>query len=96
MTFLPYCHCLVHFLGTLIVPGATALLNPGKIAGARIHSASWGGDATTYTIFEHDIDRYIHDDENFLLVVAAGNEGPDSGTVRSPANAKNTLSGMFG
>ena len=71
------------------------MFNPGKDAGARVHSCSWGSSANFYTNQDRDFDRYIHDDESFLVVVAAGNSGPNANTVGSPAIAKNVLSGTL-
>lgn len=79
----------------LRVPSATSLLRPGKQAGARIHSASWGNKSFFYTSQEKDIDRYLYNDDSFLVVAAAGNRGPGDETVGSPATAKNILTGMY-
>lgn len=60
--------------------------------GARVHSASWGGDAGgRYTSDEQAIDRFIWNNRHFVAVFAAGNSGPDAGSIASPANAKNVL-----
>ncbi|KAL7576651.1 hypothetical protein ACA910_005584 [Epithemia clementina (nom. ined.)] len=76
---------------SLSVPGADRLLNPGKLAGARLHSASWGSASNFYANQDRDFDRYIYNDESFLVIIAAGNAGPDPKSVGSPANAKNVL-----
>lgn len=65
--------------------------------GARIHSNSYGDreNFTPYNIYSDgsaDADRFMHDNKDFLLVFAAGNNGPGSATVASPATAKNVLS----
>lgn len=41
----------------LLVPSARNLLNPGKSAGARIHSASWGSNSDFYTTMDADFDN---------------------------------------
>jgi hypothetical protein len=68
--------------------------------GVRIHNNSWGGAG--YGIYDSDAvdyDTFAHDNPNFLITVAAGNEGidlnadgrvdPDS--LLSPGTAKNVL-----
>lgn len=78
------------------IPGATSLLWPGFVAGARIHSASWGSKKTLYyAAQDRDIDRFLYEDDSFLVIQAAGNNGPSPSTVGSPGNAKNTLTGAL-
>ena len=70
-------------------------------AGARIHSNSWGcgvapGDLATkcnvYDSMAADVDRFAWDHEDFLVLVAAGNDGTaGSGTVSTPATCKNCI-----
>jgi len=76
---------------SLLVPGASTLLNPGYNAGARVHSASWGSSSDFYTNMDRDFDKYLHRNKDFLVIIAAGNEGPVTGTVRSPSHSKNVL-----
>ncbi|MCA9978684.1 MAG: S8 family serine peptidase, partial [Anaerolineales bacterium] len=53
--------------------------------GARIHSNSWGaGVAGEYTTNSRDVDAFMWDNEDILLVFAAGNDGED---VNLPNNA---------
>jgi hypothetical protein len=64
--------------------------------GARIHSNSYGDreNFTPYNIYSdgsEDADRFMWDHREFLLVFAAGNNGPGADTVASPATAKNVL-----
>jgi len=70
---------------------AYTLLSSGKSAGARIHSASWGSNQDYYTVIETEIDQYLNENDDFLMIVAAGNSGPSAGTIGSPAKAKNVL-----
>jgi hypothetical protein len=69
-------------------------------AGARISSNSWGcgACADTYDISSQAYDFGTRDAEpnlpgnqQFLFVFAAGNNGPGSGSVGSPGNAKNVI-----
>jgi serine protease AprX len=69
--------------------------------GARIHSNSWGGgEPGAYDQQCHDLDRFVWDHRDMLVVVAAGNdgvdvsppkEGVDARSVTSPGTAKNCL-----
>lgn len=71
----------------------TTLLQFSYDAGARVHSASWGGDSGgRYTSDEQAIDRFCYQNRHMIVVFAAGNSGPGSGTISSPALAKNILS----
>ena len=57
-----------------------------------IHSASWGVDtAGEYDLQCADMDWYVWEHPDFLPVIANGNAGSGSGTVGSPAAAKNVL-----
>mmetsp|Transcript_22204 Transcript_22204/g.43185 ORF Transcript_22204/g.43185 Transcript_22204/m.43185 type:complete len:1080 (+) Transcript_22204:2-3241(+) len=62
-------------------------------AGARIHSASWGSLQTNlYDDFARQMDQFVFEHPEHLVVVAAGNRGTDgSSSVTSPATAKNVL-----
>jgi subtilisin family serine protease len=66
------------------------------LQGARIHSNSYGDreNYTPYNIYSDGseaADAFMWDHPEFLLVFAAGNNGPGSATVASPATAKNVL-----
>jgi subtilisin family serine protease len=63
-------------------------------AGARIHSDSWG--ASTFGGYGDAVylDAWTWNSgspRNMLVVMAAGNDGPDASTVGSPGTAKNAL-----
>jgi subtilisin family serine protease len=70
-------------------------------AGARIHSNSWGcgrapEDSVTkcnvYDSMAADIDRFSWEHEDFVVLVAAGNDGTaGAGTVSTPATCKNCI-----
>ena len=68
--------------------------------GARIHSDSWGYEgAGAYNTDSRAVDQFVWSNQTFLILVAAGNSGVDansdgvidSGSVASPATAKNCL-----
>jgi len=66
------------------------------LQGAQIHSNSWG-DRENFTPFNiysdgsEAADAFMWDHPGFLLVFAAGNNGPGPATVASPATAKNVV-----
>jgi subtilisin family serine protease len=65
--------------------------------GARIHSNSWGDRENaavqnTYSAACQDVDEFMFGHPDFLILFAAGNSGPGTGTVGSPSVAKNTIS----
>jgi len=65
--------------------------------GARIHTNSWGDQENSpiqnnYTVGTQDADEFMWNHKDFLLLFAAGNEGPGNDTISSPATAKSALS----
>ncbi len=78
------------------------MLNTAFNQGARIHTNSWGSSSSNdwgkYTSSSEDVDdrtryydQYYSGREGLSVLFAAGNDGPDSGTVGSPGTAKNTI-----
>jgi len=63
------------------------LLTQAAGTGARVHSNSWGGGSTAYNQWCVDIDKFMYDDEDELVVFAVINFGG----VKNPENAKNVL-----
>ena len=74
--------------------------------GARIHNNSWGAStASHYRATSRDVDDYVWNHRDMLIVIAAGNEGDASApapqrvapgfvdwlSIASPASAKNAL-----
>jgi serine protease AprX len=70
--------------------------------GARIHSNSWGAlAASAYRINSLEVDAYVHEHPDMLVVMAAGNSGTAAGaatpgfvgllSVDAPGTAKNAL-----
>lgn len=73
-------------------------------AGARIHNNSWGADTpSTYTMNSEEVDEFVHNHPDMLILIAAGNAGSaakprnsvagfvDWLSVGSPASSKNAL-----
>ena len=61
-------------------------------AGARIHSNSWGANVNAYTIPTADTDEFMAQNDDMLILFAAGNSGTDGpGSVGAPATCKNCV-----
>ncbi|TMW61644.1 hypothetical protein Poli38472_010707 [Pythium oligandrum] len=78
----------------LETPGEVETLMKNQVdAGARIFSFSWGTGGNDYNTQSRDLDNYIYNNPDILIIVAAGNSG-DKGarTISSPSGAKNVIS----
>ena len=75
------------------VPGFRALFDPGYNIGARIHSGSWGSLDSSYSTTSWKFDKYTNDYDDFLIILAAGNDGASGlpSTLGTPGTAKNCL-----
>jgi hypothetical protein len=65
--------------------------------GARFHSNSWGDNENAavqnnYSAGSQDVDEFMWNHKDFLVLFAAGNAGPGNATVGSPSTNKNGLS----
>jgi hypothetical protein len=62
-------------------------------AGARVSSNSWSGGTPTYGQVSYDVDAYLHDHPDFVVVFASGNKGlmEMNNNIGSPASAKNSI-----
>ena len=76
------------------------LLQDAYDLGARIHSDSWGSDVSgDYTVDAAQVDTFMWDNPDLLMVTSAGNAGEDGNSdgevdedsMGSPATAKNVL-----
>lgn len=57
----------------------------------RIHSDSWGG-GFWYDSYCLEVDQYLSDNDDFLIVFAAGNNGQEGyGSILSPGLSKNAV-----
>ncbi|WP_066633916.1 S8 family serine peptidase [Desulfolucanica intricata] len=70
---------------------AGELFAPAYAAGARIHVDSWGREENKYLSTTAQIDSFIRQNPDFLVVFGAGNNGPEEGTLGPEANSKNAL-----
>eukprot|EP00761_Pharyngomonas_kirbyi_P007435 gb/GECH01007445.1/.p1 GENE.gb/GECH01007445.1/~~gb/GECH01007445.1/.p1 ORF type:complete len:1035 (+),score=187.90 gb/GECH01007445.1/:1-3105(+) len=65
-----------------------------KKNGGHIHTNSWGGGAGAgYFSSAMEIDQYMHENDDFLVIFSAGNSGDDWGysSVNSQGNSKNAI-----
>lgn len=73
----------------------TGVFQDAYTDGARIHSNSWGNSAAAalgkYSAQSQDVDEFVRDHPDMLIVFAAGNNGPGASTVTPPGTAKNCL-----
>eukprot|EP00741_Cyanophora_paradoxa_P011844 tig00020564_g11447.t1 len=80
------------------------LFQPAYDFGARIHTNSWGcsnpaggqnTDCNTYSTQTRDVDAFTFQNQDFLVLVAGGNDGEggsSNGTIGDPATCKNCIS----
>ncbi len=69
----------------------STLFSQAYSAGARIHTNSWGAAVNgAYTTDSRNVDDYVRKNDMAVLF-AAGNEGPNSGTISAPGTAKNAI-----
>ena len=88
--------------GQFLSPSLNYIMNQAYSNGARIHTNSWGSSSSAdfgkYTSQSEDVDdrahtydRYSSGYEGLVILFAAGNDGPDTGTVGAPGTAKNSV-----
>lgn len=65
------------------------LLEASYEAGSRVFSLSWGSSLDYYSTYAKELDEFVRDKGDAVVLVAAGNEG--WGGVGSPATAKNIV-----
>jgi hypothetical protein len=78
----------------LIAPPSslTSAFNASYNLGSRVHTNSWGSTDNTYDTMARDVDSYMWSHQDALVLFAMGNWGPGSGTIGSPATAKDCIS----
>jgi len=77
----------------LITPfKASALMQSQLDAGAKIFSWSWGVMDSDYNSQARDIDEFLYQNPDIVVVVAAGNAGSEgSKSISSPGGCKNVI-----
>ncbi|MFW6176411.1 MAG: S8 family serine peptidase, partial [Thermoplasmatota archaeon] len=68
------------------------IFQPAYDDGARLHSNSWGGQDSSYTTDASDVDEFMWNNKDMLILYANGNSGDSPSTVGTPATAKNIVS----
>ena len=84
-----------------VPPKLEDMLQPAYDDGARVHTNSWGSprDLGKYHSYSKQVDQFMWDNPDMLIVFAAGNSGVDAnkdgridpGSVSFPGTAKNIL-----
>lgn len=84
-----------------VPPEVSELFAPAYKDGARIHTNSWGGARQfgAYDDYARQVDEFMWEHPDMLIVFAAGNSGidadkdgrVDAGSMSSPGTAKNVL-----
>lgn len=71
----------------------SAFIN-ARSSGAYVHSNSWGGGTNEYESYCVDVDDYMWNNQDFLVVSSSGNTsgGASSGSISYFATAKNLIS----
>lgn len=57
----------------------------------RTHSNSWGSPTPLYSVESAQTDAFMWQHPDFLILYAAGNQGPAAGTIGYPATAKSIV-----
>lgn len=81
--------------GLAVPPDLRSVFAEAYAQGVRIHSDSWGNariQSAAYDLGAWAADRFVWDHPDFLILFAAGNNGPDEGTLAGGAAlGKNVL-----
>lgn len=76
----------------LKIPELDKIFDSAYRAGARVHTNSWGNMGGIYGQLSMDVDKYLHQHEDFFVLFSAGNDGYNGlKSVIAPGNAKNCL-----
>jgi subtilisin family serine protease len=72
-------------------PLLTPLMQISYAAKSRIFSNSWGVKSCVYDSYSFEIDSFVYKHDDYLVLFAAGNSGPNASTIASPSLAKNVI-----
>jgi subtilisin family serine protease len=74
-------------------PGSVGLFTQAMTDSAYIHLDPWtsAGGQGAYTSYSRDIDEMTWENQDFLVIVPTGDDGPGVTTLLPPATAKNCL-----
>jgi len=87
-----YFQAILNQEGSPSPPGdLSSLFAPAYAAAARIHVDGWGGKGNTYSPGSAQVDNFIREHPDFLVIFGAGNDGPLEGSLTNEANSKNAL-----
>ena len=71
--------------------GPTGLVYNDPTAPVRIQSDSWGADTNVYDVQARMVDAFVWAHPDMTILFAAGNAGPNAGTIGTPATAKDVV-----
>ncbi len=71
--------------------GPPGLVYNDPVAPVRIQSDSWGAAGDAYDLQARMVDAFVWAHPDFTVFFAAGNEGPNGGTIDTPGTAKNVV-----
>lgn len=75
-----------------IPPLLTPVWEAAYVGGARVFTNSWGGSENYYSTYAWEVDHFAARHGDAVVLFANGNDGPERGTVGSPATALNVIS----
>ena len=73
-------------------PLLTPLMQISYKANSRVFSNSWGVMSDVYDSYAFELDSFVYKHDDYVILFAAGNSGPNASTILSPALAKNIIS----
>ena len=62
---------------------------------SNIHTVAWGTASPYYGSMSRNLDSYMYANQDFLVVIAAGNKDELDDSLSDPATSKNALVGKF-
>lgn len=77
--------------GLVIPPLITPMMKISYEMGSRVFTNSWGSATCEYTVYAMEMDRFSYFYEDYIILVAAGNAGPEPYTLGAPASLKNGI-----
>jgi len=76
----------------MIPPSLLSILQYSYASGSRLHSASWGSTGARYTHRTRELDGFMTANDDYVMVVSAGNDGRDGPySLSSLCASKNAL-----
>ncbi|MEM4309025.1 MAG: S8 family serine peptidase [Thermoplasmata archaeon] len=77
--------------GSLSYDSITNMATRSYNDGARVWTNSWGSSGSGYTADSREVDLFIWNHKDFLILFAAGNDGPTGNSLDNECTAKSAL-----